>query len=152
MTSQQEINDTFVYIDGSLYWKTTGKKAGIKTTNGYIAIWWKHVNNYEHRLIFMMLRGYLPELIDHKDTHPDNNAIDNLRPSNKSTNAMNRSAQKNSKSGIKGISWDSEKGMWVGRITVKQKLVWHQRFNDLEIATTSIVEARKELHGEFNSN
>ena len=98
------------------------------------------------------MHGYLPELIDHKDGNPANNLIENLRPSNKSTNAMNRGAQANSTSGINGVSWDKEKQMWVGRITAKKKLVWQHRFHDLEQAKSSIIEARQDIHGEFCKN
>ena len=42
-----------------------------------------------HRVVFMWLHGWLPDLIDHIDRDPTNNRPDNLRPSDKKANALN---------------------------------------------------------------
>jgi hypothetical protein len=77
-----------------------------------------------HRLFFYWHYGYLPELIDHKDTDPFNNSIDNLRPLTKSKNNRNRHKQKLFKgkpcsSKYKGVY--KYKDSWIASCQVEKK-------------------------------
>jgi hypothetical protein len=79
-----------------------------------------------HRLFFYWHYGYLPELIDHKDTNPFNNSIDNLRPLTKSKNNRNRHKQKLFKgklcsSKYKGVS--KFKDRWVAHCHFEGKKI-----------------------------
>lgn len=91
------------YIDGVLFWKKSGKKAGYTNKKGYIEINSSNGKILAHRLIFYMFNGYLPDLIDHIDRDCRNNLINNLREADKRLNSINRELQSNNTTGYKGI-------------------------------------------------
>lgn len=91
------------YIDGVLFWKNNGKKAGYTNKQGYIEINSSNGKILAHRLIFYMFNDYLPDLIDHIDRDCRNNLIDNLREADKRLNSINRELQRNNTTGYKGI-------------------------------------------------
>lgn len=62
-----------------------------------------------HRLIMMPADH---ELVDHINMDKLDNRRNNLRIADRSTNGMNRGAQRNSLSGIKGVSWSKAKNKW----------------------------------------
>lgn len=67
-----------------------------------------------HRLFFYWHNGYLPNLVDHKDTNPQNNKIENLRELDNSGNTRNAPKYKNIKasSKYKGVSWSKRHSKW----------------------------------------
>lgn len=72
-----------------------------------------------HRLLFYWHYGYLPPLVDHKDTNPQNNRIQNLRELNRSGNNRNSKKNQNRKrkptSRYKGVS-KTPSNKWQARI------------------------------------
>jgi hypothetical protein len=90
------LNELFEYKDGKLFWKNSkggvsaGSEAGgINKGTGY---WSIRVNGKlckRSRLIFLMFNGFLPPMVDHKDTDKLNDKEDNLRESNSSLNTTN---------------------------------------------------------------
>lgn len=76
----------------------------------------KYYNLRVHRLFFYWHHGYLPPLVDHKDTNPQNNSIENLRELDKIGNARNsnKKIRKNCSSQYKGVS--KQRNKWVARI------------------------------------
>lgn len=98
-----------------------------------------------HRLIM----GFPDSLIDHKNQNKLDNRRENLRPCNRSTNGMNRGAQVNSKSGVKGVCWEKRKGHWRVTITKNKKQKHVGSFHDIEQAKLAYQKAALELHGEF---
>ena len=72
-----------------------------------------------HRLFFYWHHGYLPNLVDHKDTNPQNNKIENLRELTISNNNRNSNKNQNRKrkpsSKHKGVSKTSS-NKWQARI------------------------------------
>ena len=95
---------------GLLRWKANKKRAlvgvvaGTVTTGGYIQI---HVNGRRyaaHRLAWFMCYGEWPgEMLDHIDRNKQNNRICNLRLATRSQNGCNRTKQRNSSTGFKGV-------------------------------------------------
>jgi len=88
----------------------------------YRIFFWKNNKRYTlllHRLFFYWHNGYLPKLVDHKDTNSQNNKIENLRAitssdSNRNTNKdQNRKRKPSSKH--KGVSKNSS-NKWRARI------------------------------------
>ena len=86
--------------------------------------------------------------------HRDHNTLDcrkgNLRVCSHAENMRNRhGAQRNSKSGIRGVYWERSRQLW--RVQVKAKGRKHEigRFADLNDAAKAAAEARARLHGEF---
>ena len=71
-----------------------------------------------HRLFFYMYNGYVPEVVDHKDTNKLNNKDDNLRGSSKMFNGANQVPREGT-SKYKGVS--KHKNSWVAQIMVMYK-------------------------------
>lgn len=160
MTITQELlKELFEYRDGKLFWKTSRKnqikintEAGCVSTSGYCDI---RVNNKlyrAHRLIFLMLKGYLPKYIDHINRIKDDNRIENLRECTQSENLRNTKTYSNNTSGVKGVSWKKDKNKWQAFIYLegKQKNLGH--YDDLELAELVAQEARIKYHGDFANN
>lgn len=137
----------FTYYDGNLYWNDTGKIAGYKAPGRYC---YTRVNlggrmYLLHRLIFLMVNGYLPDLIDHVDRDPGNNRAGNLRESNLQQNAINTGLPSNNKSGHKGVRFDKVRGKWKAEIKVNQKLHYLGRFEHKEDAINARLNAEEEF-------
>ena len=96
------------------------KKKNKKVAKCYYRVYfWKNKKTYYislHRLFFYWHHGYLPKLVDHKDTNPQNNKIENLRELTLKGNARNsnKKIRKNCSSKYKGVS--KEKNKWLARI------------------------------------
>ncbi len=102
-----------------------------------------------HRLIWCLLgKGDAPK-IDHRDGNPLNNAEDNLRAATSAGNSYNARVPKNSKSGVRGVTWDARRGAW--RALVVSDGVAHPigLFASLREATVARDAAAREYHGEF---
>lgn len=103
-----------------------------------------------HRLAWLLAYGAWPlHCIDHIDGNGLNNRISNLREAVHSENARNRGAQRNSKSGIKGVSWHVESGRWQAKIQHHGKGKNLGYYATPEEAREAYCKAAKELHGEF---
>lgn len=152
-----EINNTFEYKDGIVYWKKSrsnrinaGSIAGYKDKKrGYISINFAGKTMYAHQIVFFMFNGYLPKEVDHIDNNQSNNKIENLRASIRSENASNRGLQKNNKSGAKGVSSYKDTGLWRVRVKINKKEKHIGYFDDFELAELVAIEARNKYHGKF---
>jgi hypothetical protein len=101
-----------------------------------------------HRLIFMLVHGYLPKEIDHINGDRSDNRIENLREVSRSENQYNKSAQRN-RSGYRGVSWHEKTKKWAVRVMKEGKSQSFGYFDDLEFAGFVAEEARRKLYGEF---
>lgn len=116
--------ERFYYKDGHLYYKEHSPMRDEKVGNlshGYYTCNIDKVSYLNHRLIYLMFYGELPELLDHVDRDSTNNRIENIRSANKKINSINRNLQSNNKSGYKGISWNKNSNKWEIYITVDNK-------------------------------
>jgi len=152
----KRFNEVLEYRDGELYWKQTlsnvakaGKPAGCKSSNTYGSITIDKKAYCLHKVVFCMHHGYMPKQVDHIDGNRKNNRIENLRPATNAENSLNRPAQKNSKSGIKNVSWNSQNQKWWVQVTKDKKKVVSEMFDDLELAELVAYEARCKYHGQF---
>lgn len=145
-----EIKRRFDYHeDGYLIWKISpSNNVSIGDVAGYLAVdgYWK-VSIFNkpyllHRIIYFWHHGILPELIDHKDRNPLNNQIENLRASDKIRNGLNRDANKNSKSGIKGITFDANRNKWVAQLRISPRN-FSKRFTSKAEAICWLEETRR---------
>jgi len=152
--------EIFDYKDGKLLWKVAkgtrtdllGKEAGNKREDGYVRI---KVNNrlyLAHRIIFLMVNGYLPKEIDHIDGNRSNNKIENLREVTKSENAQNRKTPINNTSGVKGVCWHKATKKWYVQLQVNKKNKYFGTYDDLELAQLVAIEARDKYHNQFARN
>lgn len=162
MLDYDELHRLFKYEDGHLIRKITvgkvgkkGLKVGGKPTadnNKYMRVQIKGVTHYLHRVIFLMLQGYLPEFLDHIDGNKTNNKIENLRECTRSQNNQNKILSSNSTSGVKGVSWSKASSKWIAQVGVNGKNRYLGLFKTLEEAKQSVTRFRKEVHGNFANN
>ena len=158
MPSQQELQEGFDYRDGNLYYKKTntnrikvGSKAGYVHTNKHIDKQYVRVGfNYTmyriHRLIWAWHGNSLEpnEEIDHIDGNSLNNRIENLRPTSRKQNGENRKgANKNSKSGEKGVGLCKKARKWKARIRHNKKDIFLGYYVNKEDAIAARIAAEK---------
>lgn len=153
--TQQILLETFEYKDGILYWKNptsrsvkVGDEVGCNN-NGYklTSVNGKYIQN--HRAIFLMHHGYLPDYVDHIDGNKSNNKIENLRAVTKAQNAWNSKLHSTNKSGIRGVSWNKQTNKWRVAINVDGKAIHLGRFSDIKDAQKVIESARIQYHGQY---
>lgn len=125
MLTKAELHDLFEYSDGNLYWRhnkrgsvKAGDKVGATRKDGYVYTKISGGRYLVHRLIYAWHTGEWPALIDHKDTDPSNNRIDNLRPLSQTDNHHNTDKTWG-RVGVRGVSLD--KGRYRARISRNQK-------------------------------
>jgi len=156
MITQELALKLFDYKDGCLYWKAMpykrndliGTEAGTLDGNRrQITINKKHYKT--HRIIFLMFYGYMPKEIDHIDGNPLNNNLENLRIASRSEQICNTKLRKSSKSGVKGVSWDSNRKKWVVVVNKNNTTVYRSRFDNIELAELVAIEARDKYHSSF---
>lgn len=125
-----------------------GQPAGSLNQRGYHRIQILGKSHFAHRLAWLYMTGAWPtHQIDHRDTHPANNAWDNLREATPSQNAMNRRTSTASSSGIKGVS--PQRTRWVAMIYREGKPLYLGTHATPEQAAHAANTARSNLHGEF---
>lgn len=103
-----------------------------------------------HRLIIGAKEG---EIVDHVNRNTLDNRKCNLRLCNKSQNGINRPANKNSGSGIKGVSWSKKDKRWTAHISKKidgkYKQFFIGNYPTKEAAAIAYNNKAEELFGEF---
>jgi len=115
---------------------------------GYATFSYHNTPTYAHRLAYEAIRGEIPAReLDHLATCPKRCINpDHLRPTTRKQNSENLlGAHCDSKSGIRGVSWDKKKGKW--RVTVGHygKQYWGGYFSDLDIADSAARALRNKL-------
>ena len=105
---------------------------------------------FAHRIIYKMLTGDEPDVIDHIDGNPWNNSPSNLRSVGHLENSQNSCVSVLSTTGIRGVSWEKVRKKWRACITVNRKFKHLGNFSDFGEA----VKARKaaEAHYGFHEN
>jgi len=159
MPSQQELQEGFDYRDGNLWWKKTrqgvkvGSEAGSVKTNPltgkqYVQVSFKRKFYLIHRLICVWHGHSLEpnQQIDHIDGNSLNNCIENLRVVSTKQNAENRkTANKDSKSGVKGVCWNKTK-KWKAYICHNGKDIHLGYYVNKDDAIAARIAAEKEYY------
>jgi hypothetical protein len=91
------------------------------------------------------------EKADHKDRNTLNHRRNNLRIATSSQNKTNQGIYSNNTSGLKGISWHKQCGMWRVDISWKGKRYYLGLFSSRKKGSKARDEMAKKLHGEFAS-
>jgi hypothetical protein len=121
MSLQARLHEVLNYDQetGVFTWKPrkgcrAGQPLGCDNGNGYLRITVDGVSHYAHRLAWVYMNGSTDaEHIDHINGNRADNRIANLRPATPKQNQENRhGAQRNSKSGVLGVSWHKRAGKW----------------------------------------
>lgn len=105
------------------------------------------VTTYMHRLL--AAPPHEDSVVDHIDGDSLNNRRSNLRLASRSQNQHNMRLRLSSKSGAKGVSWNSRRNAWEARIQLQGRarfLGYHATLSD---ASAAYAKASAELHGEF---
>lgn len=104
---------------------------------------------YMHRVVARPLED---QEVDHRNCNKLDNRRSNLRICSESENKRNRTAHRNNKLGLKGVSLHSSKTCYMARIMKDRKLVHLGYFKTPEEAHKAYTEASKTLHGDFSRN
>lgn len=100
-----------------------------------------------HRLGFLILEGWLPQFIDHRDGDRANNVFSNLREATRHQNGYNRKLGRDNTSGYKGVTFF--KGRWRALIRADSQRIFLGDFDTPEEAAQAYDEAAIRYHGEF---
>jgi len=153
--SKELLHDLFEYRDGELYRKKAkakykkGEIVGCINKNGYKITKLKGKIYLVHRLIYLMIHGYLPTIIDHIDGNTTNNLIQNLRCATQSQNCCNSKIYRNNKTGIKGIGFNKKYNKYFARCQVNKKSKFLGFFETMEDAKKILDDFRIQNHKEF---
>jgi len=154
--SQNLLHQMFEYKNGDLYRKITtssrslkGCKAGYLRNDGYFMTQINHKNYLNHRLIYMMFYGYMPEFLDHIDGNPLNNCIENLREATITQNNFNTKIKNSNTSGYKNVYWEKRCQKWLVKISANKKEIHIGRFDNIDDAIINAQKARSIYHGRF---
>ncbi|MDD2775502.1 MAG: HNH endonuclease signature motif containing protein [Gallionella sp.] len=85
--------------------------------------------------------------IDHTDRDKRNNRWHNLRLVDRSINNHNSGLHQNNRSGVKGVSWNSSRGVWFAVMSVGGKRVLGKNFPTFEEATKARLDAEEKYLG-----
>lgn len=153
--SRHLLEEIFRYEDGKLYWKKqrsnvkAGQEAGSINRRGYVQVSLFNKQYLAHRLIFLMHHGYLPAEIDHIDSNPSNNKIENLREATHEQNIANVGIRRTNSSGYKNVSFDAKKKKWIVAMRVNKTTYHGGSFSNVEDANKKAIQMRNELSKEF---
>lgn len=126
-----------------------GKWAGTIGGWGYRHIQVNGVKYHEHRMVFLIVHGYLPTKVDHKDLNVRNNHPSNLRAATHRENSCNRAKLKTNTSGYIGVSKHKASGKFAANIRVSGKAIYLGLFVDPIEAARAYDQAAKFHHKEF---
>jgi len=146
VVTQDQVRDLFIYDpeQGDLYWKESGKMVeGV--SNNYRVLYIEGKQYYAHRIIWLLVYGYMPEKgidIDHENGDKLDNSLLNLRKLSRSDNVRNNKGYKTSKLGITGVH-QRPNGRYIASITVDYKYVYIGSFGNLYDACVARVAAEK---------
>lgn len=161
VVSPQRLRDLLRYEPrtGCLYWrkrsegpvqwnaKHAGKEAfTARDSNGY------HVGSVcgqrhrAHRVIWAIIHGYWPKLIDHIDGDCANNKIGNLREVSQSENMRNAAMSSRNTSGQTGVCFDKSRLKWAASIRAEGRKINLGRYD----CKSGAVLARKAAEAKYN--
>lgn len=127
-----------------------GAEAGYVNARGYRAVSIAGRMVQAHRLIFLMQTGSWPaHQIDHINGNRADNRWSNLREATASQNHMNSGRSRNNTSGVRGVTWDADRGKWMARVYHQDKQIKVGRFERLEDAKAAVTAARARIYGDF---
>jgi hypothetical protein len=87
--------------------------------------------------------------IDHANGTRDDNRWSNLRSATRSQNLVNARKPSTNTSGLKGVSWDAERGNWRAYLTLNGRNKYLGRFADPAEAHRAYFAAARLHFGEF---
>ncbi len=144
---------------GVLSWKAApsfntsriGSEAGTLRPDGYREV---RVNGrlcLTHRIAWAITAGSWPvAFLDHVNRDRSDNRLVNIREASASQNQSNKGVRKDSRSGVKGVTWHPALKKWRAIITHNGKRISLGCFLDIEDAGRAFIAASKKVRGEFS--
>jgi hypothetical protein len=119
--------------------------------NGYALISLGRVWRFRaHQLAWLYMTGEWPSGdIDHKNDIRHDNRWENLRAATRSQNIGNARIPHDSLSGVKGATWDKNRGKWLSQIVFQGRHIYLGRFDTKEEAGAAYDRAALKYFGEF---
>lgn len=142
-------------VTGKVYRKVkrssqpAGREVGTKDGKGYLHVSVNKKFIRLHRLALFLVTGKLPLQIDHADHIKTHNAWHNIRPCDACRNSGNSGIAKHNTSGLRGVSLNSQSGMWHAQIKIHGKQTYLGRRLDPVEAARLYDAAAIEHFGEF---
>lgn len=128
--------------------KISGKISESKKNKTYSHVSINKKRYYLHRVIYAMVTGSIdPNMeIDHINGNGIDNRWSNLRLVHQRINARNHKIPSHNTSGICGVRFEEDRGLWLARITINKKMINLGRFSDVSDA----IKARKAAEIKYN--
>lgn len=162
MKNNYRVTDDGVVVElkhKGLTYETKTSVSDLPKLEGYPNTWQINLTGYAPRVMgphrdedgkksYVMLHRFLTNApkgfdVDHINHDTLDNRQENLRVVTRAENMQNRAgAEKRSKSGIRGVSWDNTKKKWVVFIKVNRKSRYMGSFDDIEEAREAAELAR----------
>jgi hypothetical protein len=160
MLTVQKLREQFSY-DGEtglitrLVSRSNAVAAGVTSANassrGYLRIWIDGRSYKAHRVAWALHNGEWPTgQVDHINGDRADNRITNLRIATQSEQNANSSKRRNSKSGIRGVSFHRATGKHTARLTVQGRLVLSSYHDTSEAAAAAYRTAHNQHFGSFS--
>lgn len=129
-----------------------GSEAGnISKSLGYRFVGVCGKNILAHRLIWFMVHGTVPAVVDHINRDKSDNRLCNLRAADKRLNAFNVKMLSTNTSGYRGVSIERSTGKWVARINDGTAYRMIGRYTSKEDAYEAYRAEALKVAGEFAS-
>lgn len=90
------------------------------------------------------------EEVDHIKHKKNDNRKSELRKVNKSKNQRNMGVKKNNTSGVTGVTYKKDEGLWIARITVNKKRIYLGSSIDFNEAVKLRKDAEEKYFGEYS--
>lgn len=145
----------FDYVDGFLIWKKSSGTIKVETkvtsisNRGYVVVQVNRKRYLAHRIIWLLVYGKMPVMVDHIDGDKQNNRIENLREVDNTLNHWNERRRSTNKSGHKGVWWHKQSNRWEAGCRANGKQVTIGRYERIEDAVEAVKQFREQQHGQY---
>ena len=126
-----------------------GVRVGAKDSKGHRQVRFNGKLFLEHRVIWFIVYGYVPEEIDHINRQRDDNRLVNLRECTHRENNRNMNVRWDSSTRVPGVAHYPRYGKFVAYITVDGKRRHLGYFAEFDAAVAARKAAEVELFKEF---
>ena len=147
---------TYDPFTGKFHWrvrrsaKLAGSLAGSIHAEGYCYISVDRRRLLAHRLAWLYIYNCFPKNeIDHINSNPSDNRLENLREATSAENKANSRLRKNNTTGYKGVSFIKSRRRWVAQIAFNKSYRHLGYFNNPRSAYRAYCQAAKDTFGEF---